>query len=290
MASSKVQLILIGAGRSGTTSLADWLGQHPQIQWSRVKEVPYFTVTDLYERGQSYLDRFFRAAEGGIRATSDTHLLAAPLGPERVNSYNPDCKIVVLLRDPVERAYSAYRYSVAAGYHPDYGFKHVLEKEDITVATGNPAMIANHAHLYVSRYGQHLERWSQYFEASQFLVLTTQELQQDPDNLMRKVERFARLKHFDDYNFVRKNERQGFKSAALHRFLANRDHPLRKATRWMIRPFQQTILKSGVVERIKTMNKTDQNAERLDREVYEKLRATLSDDLALLEGNWGIKL
>ena len=66
--------IIIGAGRSGTTSLVAYLQQHPKINFSAVKEVTYFSVKDHFKRGETFLHSFFKESDGKVDATSSKSL------------------------------------------------------------------------------------------------------------------------------------------------------------------------------------------------------------------------
>ena len=98
--------IIIGAGRSGTTSLVAYLKQHPEINFSAIKEVTYFSVEDHYKRGTEFLNSFFNKKDGKINATSDTYLLMDENAPKRIADYNSEIKITLILRDPSVRTLS----------------------------------------------------------------------------------------------------------------------------------------------------------------------------------------
>ena len=108
--------IIIGAGRSGTTSLVAYLQQHPKINFSSIKEVTYFSVVDHYNRGVEFLHSFFERKEGILNATSDTYLLMDMDAPKRISDYNSELKITVILREPLSRTHSNYIFSVNHGY------------------------------------------------------------------------------------------------------------------------------------------------------------------------------
>ena len=112
----KVDAIIIGAGRSGTTSLYEYLESHPDVCFSKIKEIHYFSLADLFARGEDYYHSFFNATENQIKAGADTYLLIDKEAPKRMNLYNPNMKIIIMLREPVVRAFSGYNYSINNGY------------------------------------------------------------------------------------------------------------------------------------------------------------------------------
>ena len=105
----KVNLLVIGTQKAGTTSLYEYIRQHPDIYFSDVKEVTYFVEDALYSKGEDYYHSFFTKIENEkIIASSYVHMLPCKKCPGRVKEYNPDMKFIVMLREPVSRAYSAY--------------------------------------------------------------------------------------------------------------------------------------------------------------------------------------
>lgn len=105
-------LFIVGAQKCGTTSLASYLTQHPDVQRGREKELRYYSNEDRYSKGiRSYMREF----PGRWIGTSETQTYDAtpeylylPFVPERIHKDFPDAKIIVMLRDPIARAYSAW--------------------------------------------------------------------------------------------------------------------------------------------------------------------------------------
>src|SRR5689334_4503511 len=119
----KVNAMIIGAGRSGTTTVYEYLKQHPEICFSITKELHYFSIPELYARGEQYFHSLFPDyKDQKIVATADTYLLMDRDAPKRIKEYNPGMKFIIVLREPVARAYSNYNYSVNFGH----------EKKDIS--------------------------------------------------------------------------------------------------------------------------------------------------------------
>jgi len=113
-------LFVAGAPRCGTSSIWSYLDQHPQIFMSRLKEPHFFTdrkprnVPTVSDEAV-YLRLFDGAAAGQLRGEASPTYLASPQAPGRIARVNPDARIVVVLRNPVARAYSAYWHKVRYG-------------------------------------------------------------------------------------------------------------------------------------------------------------------------------
>src|SRR5262245_14968128 len=104
-------LIVIGAAKCGTTALHYYLGLHPAIAMADAKELDCFTVRKNWNRGLPWYESQFRPAP--VRGESSPSYSAYPLYPgvpERMASVVPDVRLVYLVRDPIERAISAYRF------------------------------------------------------------------------------------------------------------------------------------------------------------------------------------
>jgi len=110
--------------KGGTTSLWGYLDQHPEIYMAPVKEPHFFTRAEplatralihSYTDEQSYLDLFSDARDEKLRGEASASYFADPETPALIKQVSPDAKILVILRDPVERAYSHYWHVVAYG-------------------------------------------------------------------------------------------------------------------------------------------------------------------------------
>ena len=111
--SNKVNLMIIGSQKSGTTSLYEYMKQHPNIYFSEVKEVTYFTDDLSYKKGELYFHSYFKKyVNEKIIASSDVHILPSKEAPIRIKKYNRNMKFIIVLREPVSRAYSAYNYAI----------------------------------------------------------------------------------------------------------------------------------------------------------------------------------
>ena len=131
--------IVIGGQRCGTTTIFKSLSEHPDVLRPPVdKGTDYYTLN--YGRGRDwYRSRMPLAASARLRAGRSgapqafeacTYYMFHPLAIERLAKDFPDIKLVAMLRDPVERAYSAYKHEAARGFDPEPQFMRALELED----------------------------------------------------------------------------------------------------------------------------------------------------------------
>lgn len=108
----KVSFIIAGSQKSGTTAIYHYLKQHPECQSSKKKELDFFVVDKYYQRGVDWYHKQFQFLRSKINTTlffeSSPDYLFRPKSLKRIYEYDNNMKIIILLRDPVSRAYSAY--------------------------------------------------------------------------------------------------------------------------------------------------------------------------------------
>ena len=190
--------LLIGAPRTGTTSLYRYLVEQPAIVPAFRKETHFFNRTEEFERGAChYRANFALQATMGGRITGEatpTYLLR-PRVPERVAEMIPDVKMIVILRDPVERAISSWSHFARMGLEPRSLEEAIAEELE---ALGDPRNdpgpapearpgMKDFAHVHYGRYADHLSRWYAIFDRDRFLVMTTEELAEDPTGTYLRV-------------------------------------------------------------------------------------------------------
>ncbi|HWO81095.1 sulfotransferase domain-containing protein [Gaiella sp.] len=180
--------LVIGAQKAGTTALYAYLRWHPGIAGPSWKEVSFFDRHwwrgEAWYRGQFPL----RAGERLVGEASPSYLFH-PLAPERARSLVPGAKLVALLRDPVDRAYSQYQHEVALGREP-LSFEDALAAEDERLVGEVERLIADprafsrawwdHTYTARGRYAEQLERWLEAFPSEQLLVVRTEDLGERP--------------------------------------------------------------------------------------------------------------
>ena len=155
--------------KGGTTSLQRLLEHHPGAFLPPAKELHYFSLH--YNQGEAWYRQQFAGAAVGQRCGEITpYYLFHPAAPQRIAALLPNVKLVLLLRDPVERALSQYFHSRRLGVEP-------LELEPaLAAAIGCHRSHQEHSYLARSRYEQQLQRFEALFPAEQLLVLRSEDL------------------------------------------------------------------------------------------------------------------
>lgn len=191
----RVDFVIVGAQKAGTTALFDYLGDVPGVALSTVKEVHFFDDERLDWEQPDYevYHRSFPAPDGRICGEATPIYAYWPRALERMRAYNPDMRLIFMLRDPVDRAWSHWRMETDRGVetHPfawcvREGRRRLLEA----------APWGHHREFsYVERgfYGEQLERIFRLFGREQVLLLQNEDLRRAPDETLGKVAGFLGL-------------------------------------------------------------------------------------------------
>jgi hypothetical protein len=197
--------LIVGAKRAGTSSLYRYLTAHPEVcPCVSGKGTHYFDVS--YGRGwRWYRSSFPLAARGGITGEASPYYMFHPLAPSRIAAKLPDARLIVLLRDPVERAWSHYHNERRLQAEP-LSFEDAIRSEPERLAGQAEQMAADpgfqgfawrhHSYLARGRYAEQLERLYGLFPPSHVLVVQSELLRADPNRVLEEVWRFLGLAPF----------------------------------------------------------------------------------------------
>lgn len=183
---------IIGAQKCGTTSLANWLAQHPAICPPRTKELKYFTQEEEFAKGDRwYFSNFpprFLKRSANASSFEATPCLFHPLAPERVLNTLGQIKKIILLRDPAERAISHYKHNLRNG-REKRGIEEAIYTELDDLGHGKLAGGKSPAAAY--RFGDtsyaakgvyihQIDKWLQHHALETFLILRSEDMFEDP--------------------------------------------------------------------------------------------------------------
>ena len=207
--------LILGGSRSGNTSLFAYLTEHPNIMPGSLKAFFFFQYF-TNNKTSFYRSQFPIKRKNLITCDSTSSYFVHPLIPARVHKLLPSAKLIVVLRNPVERAYSEFHYTVTLGSELTENFEDVIKSELKRIEIGNkkPELKIentnyNHfafSHLRDGLYVQHLERWLKFFPNEQLLVLHTKDLSTNFDNTLAKTFEFLNLPKYQIENRIEKNK------------------------------------------------------------------------------------
>lgn len=186
---------IVGAARSGTTALWIYLNQHPAIflpeGWDN-KEPAYFCNHYGMNDWPEYLKLFSKATDRQVIGEASTAYLAAPESASLIHDKYPDAKIIVMLRNPVERAYSLYRWMVSHGYEWVYPFENALDveisrKDDKQFFLSNPENFYNYMYFHSGLYSEQLKRYYNVFPERQVKVCLLDDMKEKPVETVQDI-------------------------------------------------------------------------------------------------------
>lgn len=226
---ARPDFIVIGAKRGGTTSLYNYLLEHPSIAplfpgRERIKGVHYFDSG--FAHGPRWYRSHFPLAAGGrhlarpwitpaLTGEASPYYLFHPMAAQRLADQLPEVRLVVMLRDPVERAYSHYKERTRHGAEP-LSFEDALDAEPGRLSGEHERIIRDpgyhstehedHSYIAQSRYLDMLPRWFGLFPRDRFYIAPSEEFYADPERIVSEVWAFlglrpARLRSRKRYNY-----------------------------------------------------------------------------------------
>lgn len=218
--------LVIGGQRCGTTSLFKALAEHPQILRPAVdKGTDYFTLHS-YRDLDWYRSHFPLSIPHALRPGKTaravafeacTYYMFHPLALERIASSYPNIKLVAMLRDPVERAFSAYKHELARGYETEPDFEVALDLEasrlegEIERMKDDPTYesFSHRHHAYLSRgqFAEQLQRAYSLFDASQVHVMESERFFAEPIKEYDRLIDFLELSRYTPARFAKHNAR-----------------------------------------------------------------------------------
>jgi Sulfotransferase domain len=178
-------LVIIGAMKSGTTSLHAYLDQHPAVAMSNPKEIHYFTDRNAHRPVDWYMAHFDAdAAVRGEASPGYTKFPHRPGVPERMHRLIPDARLIYIVRDPVTRTVSQWLH------------EYLRHRDDRPL---DEALADFRGNVYVdqSRYAYQLERYLPHYPLERIHVMTTESLEAKPRDALRAVTDFLELEPFE---------------------------------------------------------------------------------------------
>lgn len=286
--------LIIGAAKAGTSSLYSYLKEHPQIYMSSEKEPRYFTpeLYSIYNNGvrqggrrkaldfAQYCQLFAEASDEIALGEASTEYLYIPQAPERISKCIPDVKLIAILRNPVERAFSAFCYQTRDGYET-LTFEQALQAEEKRIKDGfRPGWHYKQVGFYSAQIKRYLEK----FHPEQIRIYLYEELEENSSAVVRDVYQFLEV----DENFTPDLTRQnvsGIPKSRLLQDIFTKDNPLKSA----VKPFLPIKLRKSIYRGISKRNlgakpvlslKTSQELIELYREDIARLQTLIQKDLS----------
>lgn len=285
--------LIVGAAKAGTTTLWAWLGQHPSIFLTPQKETHFLIYNckqpraedvgpDSIRSADAYASLFRNVTSEKAVGEASPGYLCDPDVPGEINRYLPGAKAIMILRDPVDRAWSAFTKAVVLGHERDESdFLAALESEPID----NPdPWDGSRRYIRQGLYGVQTERYFRELGRERVKVLFYEDLQEDPRELLRNVFEFLEV---DSDFLVDTGEPMNVtvkpRSRALHNFLTSPSS---------LRSWVEDVMPAAMFDRLRhsvraLRLKNLKDVPQLDSRTREIAHAYFRDDIQRLEKSVG---
>ena len=237
--------LIIGAAKSGTTSLYRYLSQHPDVFTSPVKEPNFFAFAgekvDFQGPGDAqnanawsvttldkYRALFDEADDTAVAGEASFTSLYMPAAPACVQRHCPDVKLIALLRDPAERAYSSFAFRLQAGHEPCFDFETALNCEETRIRQNwSPAWHYQRLGFYYAQLVRYYERFSK----DQIRVYLYEDLAADARRVTCDAFEFLGVDPTFEPDVSKQHNRSGISKFGPLRWLIRSRNPVRAAAR-----------------------------------------------------------
>ncbi|MCA6078767.1 sulfotransferase family protein [Fulvivirga sedimenti] len=286
--------LIIGAGKSGTTSLDHYLSQHPEIFMTRMKEPDFFGYETIdatklfgpekehYQRAIKTIDEYqklYLDAEPHQKKgeTSNTNL-SSPLAAGRIKHYVPDAKLIAIFRQPTKRLFSRYMHLHLINELPTPEFTDVLDRESVWW----------HRKDLVPEgfYSRNLAPYYDLFPRENIKVYLTEELHKDPAAIMNDIYEFIGVGPYDEIDFSVISNKSGIVKNRFYDLTLGSNSIIKKAVKAVLpESFFYELTRYPQIKKItQYLNGINLKPASLDPELYQKITTEVySEDIKALE-------
>jgi len=215
----KPNFFIIGASKCGTTSLWHMLNKHSNVFMSTPKEPWFFSFSDYKQKMDWYHSLFDKVKNEKIIGEaspiySETTLI--PKIPQRIYNYNPNAKILYIVREPIDRLKSVWRQTLSSGHWYQQVYKNYTDVEvPLMPKSFEKAVFEYPPFIEACKYWTHLNNYRKYFKDENILLLFFEDLKSDPKKNYHKICDFLTIKpEEDEVLFEKQNSSEGKKMHA----------------------------------------------------------------------------
>ncbi|WP_412987487.1 sulfotransferase family protein [Pontimicrobium sp. IMCC45349] len=260
-----LNFICIGAQKSATSTLHDILSQHPDLELPFLKETHFFSDNDKYKKGlESYFLDNFNSFKKKYYGEIDPEYCFFPLAAKRIYDFSPNAKIIFILRNPVDRAYSHYLMTKRIG-RESLNFKDAIykEKERLNDYFG----LLHYSYISRGKYLNQIKTYFQLFGEENVKIILFEDFIKDTPSYVKEISSFIGLPTFE-YNYkVKSNVASEPKSILIRDFIF-KENKLKKYIGKLI-PAKKT--KDLIMTKLYRLNVKEAKKEPLSNEIKTKI-------------------
>lgn len=219
-----LDFIIIGAQKSGTTTLFKLLNQHKKIFVPSDKEAPFFGTKKESTGWHQYIKDYFESdpqSAGKLWGTATPQYMSSEKFAEKIYAVNPQVKLIAILRQPLDRAFSHYRMSKKRGRDIrsfNEALAELLQPQNLSSTREKPT--STNAYIVWGEYGRILKSYLQFFSRQQIFICFMNELEKNPQELINKLTAFLNIEMFVPGGLEKKYHQGG--SARKLKFLGKK--------------------------------------------------------------------
>ena len=205
----KVDFFIVGAPKAGTTSLYHYLNQHADIEMSSEKEPDFFSNSSLRQQGLYYgknpidtIEKYhslFKKEDVILRGEASVSYLFYEEVPKNIFAYNPDAKIIIMLRSPIDRAFSHYLMDYKLGLNSE-SFEAIIQKK----SEHKNANLFYQQYIKLSEYTSQIKRYLEVFKKQNILVIDYDEFKKQNSDTVNSVFVFLGLNSKQKFSYKKK--------------------------------------------------------------------------------------
>lgn len=276
----KVEFFIVGAPKAGTTSLHYYLDKHPEINMSTIKEPNFFSSEEIIQDNLYYKDaplindlkdylRLFNFDNRQINGEASVSYLFYKSVANKIKNYNKNAKIIIVLRNPIDRAFSHYTMDYTSGYF-DYSFEDIIDEK----FKKNEAKIYQQV-LELGMYYEQVKNYYEKFDKKNILILFQEEMKNNTAQSVHKTLQFLNIEVSDEYKLDTNKQ--------LHKHKAPRNYFFKKLYRNNnLKIFIKNFLPITLKESLKNILVKETKKESLDVKTRHKLLLYYKKDVELL--------
>lgn len=283
MSGHEVDFLVIGAQKSGTTTAHRWLEAHPEVYVPSQKELRFFTGPEYEERGfEWYCRTHFSEAAGRVAGEASPHYMIFERAAPRIARHLPGVKLIALLRDPAERAFSHYRMGVQRSGETR-SFDEAVDSLILRGHAPDDALVLTRDYVQIGEYGRILAGYLDHFPRAQLLVVAFEELTTHPGRVAERIFGFLGVDPAFESDVIGRafNTSGRVRSERLVRavgWLSRQE--------WLKRPLRRSLFPQGFARLKQTLlaelNVARDDVPRMSVRARERLRAHYAPDVARL--------
>lgn len=284
----KPNFFIVGAAKSGTTSLAYYLGQHPDIYMSPLKEPFYFIPNAGYSNYSEYMALFKKSGTAVAVGEASTGYLYCRRCPVLIHEFNPTAKIIIILRNPVNMAYSYWRYMRRAG-NENKSFQEAISMQEREKRRSSSMFKKTCSHwwgsfLYIDRamYYEQVQRYMDTFPKNQVKILIFEEFIREPIAACKDIFRFLEVKESFIPLLKVKNIGGEPRFEFIKKILLCKNYKIRSIVKAFLPVETRVRIKNGLLS-LNTSASTSEKINDMDETTRKYLQEIFQKDILKLE-------